>query len=538
MLSAKLYQKKLFTLIGASMLGISMVVMLFGYFASKHSTKEKLEKSAFQELQLKKHILLSTINEAKTMMQQLKNSSVFELVQNKQALCPLGEQLFTALSHMYPPMKTLRFLDASSKEMFRIDKRESSHIRIQKFNTSQMPREECACYQATLLLPLNDIWISKIKHHTQTSEASLSLASRFFDEATQSFGIMVMEIDLDIVLQTLENSQLFEITLVNKDNAPIQPSPYSVQWQDGFLYASDRLITTNENTIELHLRSDANLSEILKGISEIFIIIFIITALLSYLLSFILSKLHMSMVAKINARENLLIQESKLVEIGSMSTYLTHQWKQPLNELATTILLVKKRLAQAKAPCSFLNESVNQCETIIDTMGENIDTFARFYRFSKNEEHFDVKNAIEQILPIVSNTLALHTITLSLQLEENITTYGYRNEYMHVILSLIHNSIEAFKHHPSLSERQLYIQLSLKEATICITIADNAGGIERSLVDTLFKKYATSKYNGSNSGLGLYFAKVIIEERFKGTITFQTNDQGTLFTITHPYTPQ
>ena len=78
----------------------------------------------------------------------------------------------------------------------------------------------------------------------------------------------------------------------------------------------------------------------------------------------------------------------------------------------------------------------------------------------------------------------------------------------------------------------------MKEATICITIADNAGGIERSLVDTLFKKYATSKYNGSNSGLGLYFAKVIIEERFKGTITFQTNDQGTLFTITHPYTPQ
>lgn len=539
MLSVKPYQQKLFTLIGVSMLTISSVVMTFGYFMSKHSTMDKLEKSALQELQLKKQILLKTIDEAKTMIYQLKNTSVIQLVHTKEPLCVLGNQFFTSLSNMYPPMMSIKFLDATSKEIFRIDKIEASGYLIQNFDDVEHPTEECGCYQHAHALDVNDIWISEIKNNAVKQTASLVLASPFFDESAQSFGLIVLEVDLNNVLKTLKDSELFKIGLVNKvdTNATTRlqnASHSSVVWEDGFLHMSDLLLTTNENTVELHLRSNANLNEILQGIGKIFIIIFIITFLLSYVLSFVLSRVHMSMVKKINARENLLIQESKLVEIGSMTTYLTHQWKQPLNELATTMVLVKRELNEVDKPHSFLNEKVDQCEIIIESMGETIDTFARFYRFSKQEEIFDVKEALEQVLPIVSNSLNVNAIYLNRSFEENISIFGYRNEYMHVILSLLNNSIEAYKHVSSERLRQLSIVLWTKEDEVCITIEDNAGGIDRSLTHDLFKKYATSNHSGNNSGLGLYFAKIIIEERFKGSISFHTNEIGTLFRITHP----
>ena len=57
------------------------------------------------------------------------------------------------------------------------------------------------------------------------------------------------------------------------------------------------------------------------------------------------------------------------------------------------------------------------------------------------------------------------------------------------------------------------------------TIEDNGGGIDESIIKTLFKPYVSTKsLNGT--GLGLYISKTIIQDHFNGTLKAVNTKKG------------
>ncbi|PHO15166.1 hypothetical protein CPH92_08185 [Malaciobacter marinus] len=64
---------------------------------------------------------------------------------------------------------------------------------------------------------------------------------------------------------------------------------------------------------------------------------------------------------------------------------------------------------------------------------------------------------------------------------------------------------------------------------VLIQIEDNGGGIPKEHINNIFKPYYTTKENGH--GIGLYMAKLIIEDKMDGTIEVENTNNGAMFSI-------
>ncbi len=59
---------------------------------------------------------------------------------------------------------------------------------------------------------------------------------------------------------------------------------------------------------------------------------------------------------------------------------------------------------------------------------------------------------------------------------------------------------------------------------LIITIQDNAGGVEESIIDKVFDPYFTTKHKSQGTGIGLYMSSKIIHEHFSGEIIVKNED--------------
>lgn len=62
-------------------------------------------------------------------------------------------------------------------------------------------------------------------------------------------------------------------------------------------------------------------------------------------------------------------------------------------------------------------------------------------------------------------------------------------------------------------------------------IEDNAGGVDKNILDKIFDPYFTTKCN-YGTGIGLYMTKLIIEEKMNGEIKVENSIKGAIFSIT------
>lgn len=94
-----------------------------------------------------------------------------------------------------------------------------------------------------------------------------------------------------------------------------------------------------------------------------------------------------------------------------------------------------------------------------------------------------------------------------------------------VITNLLKNAIEA-----SNSYEKIIVNIFEDNNHFCISIS-NSGEVPEDFRKNLFRKFSTSKKDGT--GIGLYSAKLIAEAH-KGTITYEPFPGGTRFTVRIP----
>ncbi len=109
----------------------------------------------------------------------------------------------------------------------------------------------------------------------------------------------------------------------------------------------------------------------------------------------------------------------------------------------------------------------------------------------------------------------------------------HKNEVIQVIMSLLKNALDAIKER-EIKEPKLMIKTYLENNNYCLSITDNAGGIEPQILDKIFDPYFTTKSSLNGTGIGLYMSKKIIEENSKGELYAQNTEGGAKFTIAIP----
>jgi signal transduction histidine kinase len=64
-----------------------------------------------------------------------------------------------------------------------------------------------------------------------------------------------------------------------------------------------------------------------------------------------------------------------------------------------------------------------------------------------------------------------------------------------------------------------------------VRIADNGGGIDPVIMERIFEPYFSTKKSKNGTGLGMYMAKMIVEEHHKGKLRVANLQDGVCFTI-------
>ena len=229
-------------------------------------------------------------------------------------------------------------------------------------------------------------------------------------------------------------------------------------------------------------------------------------------------------------KDHMLAQQSKLASMGEMIGNIAHQWRQPLNALS--LLIQKQQIFYERGllTAEKVQESVEKGMSLINKMSSTIDDFRDFFKPNKQKIYFDIKNAVDDTLELINAALYNQQIKLVLNLQENITILGYKNEFSQVILNLINNAKDVLIE-KKIEDAEIRIDSIVENTTIKLKISDNGGGIPQNVIEHIFEPYFTTKEEGKGTGIGLYMSKMIIEENMQGKLYVNNSDRGAVFTI-------
>ncbi len=247
-------------------------------------------------------------------------------------------------------------------------------------------------------------------------------------------------------------------------------------------------------------------------------------------------------ISKRTTAEQQLRQAQKMAAMGEMLGAIAHQWRQPLNILSTYISSLKSAYYNQMISREFVEKLVSNADTQIQFMSKTIDDFRQFFKPSKTKERFSLIKSVENAVKLVEPSYRQANIRIDLSVpesEERPAVFGYQSEFSHVIVNILANARDAIEEaigRDQTNPREVFISLSETLDRFSITICDSGNGMPEYIIEQIFTPYFTTKGIASGTGLGLYMAKVIVENEMNGTITAHNGSKGACFTITLPRT--
>ncbi|MDD5157618.1 MBL fold metallo-hydrolase [Sulfurimonas sp.] len=229
-------------------------------------------------------------------------------------------------------------------------------------------------------------------------------------------------------------------------------------------------------------------------------------------------------------RDLLLFEQSKRAEIGEMIGNIAHQWRQPLAIINASVSILKEKNGANILTKEEIAQKLTRMEERIVYMSDTIDDFMNYYKPNRGCSLFLISDAIKKALEIVSFSHKNTKVNVTLDLNDNNKLYGLINEFVQVIVSILSNINDIII---SEAPKDVNIIISQKsnEFFSTVTIEDDCGGISDGNVSKIFDPYFTTKHKSIGTGLGLYIAKMIIQDKMNGTLSAKNSGNGAKFTI-------
>ena len=220
---------------------------------------------------------------------------------------------------------------------------------------------------------------------------------------------------------------------------------------------------------------------------------------------------------------------AKLAMMGEMMANITHQWKQPLNELSLILYKMKKLANSEEAEFVGAYERAMQ---IIKYMADTTDDFSSFLNPNTLSQEFSLADAARASIQIVKGVMKKEGVHIELEVLADSKICGHKNRLMQVIINLLNNAKDALNL-KKIEDKNINISIDSDDKFAYISVQDNGGGIDESVMDKIFKPYFSTK-NNKSTGIGLYMSKQIVEQ-FNAEITASNSDGGACFSIKLPH---
>lgn len=234
-------------------------------------------------------------------------------------------------------------------------------------------------------------------------------------------------------------------------------------------------------------------------------------------------------------QEKILIQNSKMAEMGGMLGAIIHQWKQPITIISMLSDIMARDLEDGELDVEMMQDNVKTIKERILFLSHTIDDFRNFFKPDKEPKNFNPKKTVEEVLKIIGHQILKYNANVKVEGDSGVMVCGFPNEIKHVVLNLVNNALEAGGENAKEKNQtpNIVIDISQDEKDATIIISDNGGGIPDKIMKNLFAPYNSSK-GDAGTGIGLTLAKTIVEEHHKGKISAVNTDIGAMFTIVIP----
>ena len=239
-----------------------------------------------------------------------------------------------------------------------------------------------------------------------------------------------------------------------------------------------------------------------------------------------------------------LAQYQKLATIGTMISFITHQWKQPLNAIGliaqnTEDILTEDEEFERDDIIDMMQSIMNH----IVFMSETMENFKNFFKPEDVNVPFNVVSSIKSIMSLLTPALKKSNIEVVYNMSpamENVRVFGFVNDLKQVIMNIIVNGKEAIltrkENEPDI-KGQIVINIECVDNNerVIIAIMDNGTGLSEETISKIFEMHYTTK-GANGTGIGMYMAQMIIE-KMNGTLKVSNRkdvDKGALIEINMP----
>ncbi len=245
-------------------------------------------------------------------------------------------------------------------------------------------------------------------------------------------------------------------------------------------------------------------------------------------LSLALSHRYKIQAQEIVNRDQALYKQSRLASMGEMISLIAHQWRQPLNRLNLNLEVIKNMVQKENYNQQLVEKKFIDAETNLQYMSHTIEDFSNYFKPNKKKEIFNIKQLTQKAMQLLD--ARVNGIEIELPRDRDIELCGYINEYLQVILVILNNAIDNFEI-KKVKQRKISLSIRENESDIYLSIKDNGGGINKEAIDKIFNPYFTTKFEKEGTGIGLYMAKMVIENSMHGTLKVESYKRTTTFTI-------
>ena len=230
------------------------------------------------------------------------------------------------------------------------------------------------------------------------------------------------------------------------------------------------------------------------------------------------------MIIKDVSSLKVLQEQSKLASLGEMIGNIAHQWRQPLSLISTVASSLRVKSEYDMLTKEDINEVSASIVKQTEYLSNTIDNFRDFIKGDKLYTNISIKDVLENSLTLVSASLNNNFVNLILELDDDLTIFGNKNELTEAFLNIISNSKDVLK---SIEEKDRFIFIKTKkidENKLELKFLDSGGGIDESIISKVLEPYFTTKHKSQGTGLGLAIVDKIVRERHNASIEIYNED--------------
>ena len=224
----------------------------------------------------------------------------------------------------------------------------------------------------------------------------------------------------------------------------------------------------------------------------------------------------------------MLANQARLASVGEMMANVTHQWKQPLNNINIVMGNLKDDIENGQISEEEALLAISKVERLTTGMSDTLTDFSDYLKPDMKLVAFNVNHVIEAVLDLFKDKIKTRNIQVNVKGEEGLMSYGYKNSLYHVILNIVDNAIDAIDERGSEGG---IIDIAIRRETgkcgrISVEIFNNGVQLSESERENLFRPYYTTKGSSDGTGLGLAISKHFIEESMAGEISLENYKDG------------